>query len=327
MNLQLDQIKSTVFGALRIYEKNGKIIFSRFTKKQEERFNQTLNYVNKPLKCQATSGMKFDFYTTSENVKLVAECSLATTRPYCYFDVYVDGEFFNHVGYDGDFTKTVTLDLTLKSGKKRVTIYLPNLYKAQFLSLEIDDGAVFEPYEHKRKFLFLGDSITQGYIAQYSSKSYANLVSKMFDAQVLNQAIGGAYFDADDFDEDICYEPDTVFIAYGTNDWAHGYDFERTSKELFDKVIARYKNSNIIYILPIWRGDTKIKEANAKMKFESMHEIMKNVCAQYPQMKVIDGMKLVPHDPKYFAQDILHPNDSGFCQYANNLYAMLKDYF
>ena len=34
---------------------------------------------------------------------------------------------------------------------------------------------------------------------------------------------------------------------------------------------------------------------------------------------VIDGLSLVPHDPKYFVPDGVHPNDAGFRVYAEAL--------
>lgn len=39
---------------------------------------------------------------------------------------------------------------------------------------------------------------------------------------------------------------------------------------------------------------------------------------------MIDGKELVPHDPLFFVQDILHPNDLGMVCYAKHLAQEIK---
>ena len=43
-------------------------------------------------------------------------------------------------------------------------------------------------------------------------------------------------------------------------------------------------------------------------------------------MTVIDGWEFIPQNPDFFADKVLHPNDSGFDFYAKALYEELKKY-
>ena len=47
-------------------------------------------------------------------------------------------------------------------------------------------------------------------------------------------------------------------------------------------------------------------------------EKVKEIAGRYKNVKIIDGMKLVPHLPEYFL-DNLHPNCLGCEIYARNL--------
>ena len=42
-------------------------------------------------------------------------------------------------------------------------------------------------------------------------------------------------------------------------------------------------------------------------------------------MVVIDGMNLIPHDSIYYQTDGVHPIDSGFEHYTNNLWKELQN--
>ena len=54
-----------------------------------------------------------------------------------------------------------------------------------------------------------------------------------------------------------------------------------------------------------------------------LRDVLTRLCAAYPQMRVVDGWKLMPHVPSAFA-DGLHPNDYGMALYANGVVKALK---
>ena len=47
---------------------------------------------------------------------------------------------------------------------------------------------------------------------------------------------------------------------------------------------------------------------------------------KYPNMTVVDGIKLTPHVPAFYSDLYLHPNDIGFSIYAKNLVGEIKKY-
>ena len=54
---------------------------------------------------------------------------------------------------------------------------------------------------------------------------------------ILNQAIAGDMFNAMNIDEELPFQPEAVFVAYGTNDWWHGRNVQITATEYFDRLI------------------------------------------------------------------------------------------
>lgn len=277
--IDLITLKSAVKGALRIYEKDGKVVLRRFTERQDEYFNATVNYINKQLKCKASTSMVIDFCSQTENIALKADCFIASTRTPCFFDVYCDGKMVGHFGYNEFKDDKVSFSVNLPKGDKRITIYLPNLFETNIIEFLIDDNAYIKPYKNAKKFMFLGDSITQGYVSEYPSNSYVNAFSRAYDAEVLSHAIGGAIFDKNDLDEDVGkrYSPDLTVVAYGTNDWSHGQDIEKNATEYFIKLKSIFKYSKFLCITPIWRGDISKRKLNPTMPFEKLGDLIESV--------------------------------------------------
>ena len=67
--------------------------------------------------------------------------------------------------------------------------------------------------------LFIGDSITQGWNSYYDTLSYAWRVSLYFNANSIINGIGGAFYEPQTFDVPD-FDPDTVIVALGTNDFS-----------------------------------------------------------------------------------------------------------
>ncbi len=325
MLVGFNELKSAVFGACRIFEKDGAIEFYRFNAEQEKII--LLNNDNVPdnyKKSLATSNVVIDFYSDTENLNLELNTQVATSQRACYVDVFIDGDFFAHEGYNKYADGEINLSIVLPKKEKRVTVYLPNLFKSAVTRFEIDDGATFKSYKTEKNFLFIGDSITQGYTAEYPSGSYANKISRYFGVHSINHSIGGAFFNAELISEDIGLVPDVVFVAFGTNDWSKNRDIKTTAPAFMDRITEKFPNSKIIAITPIWRGGIENKEKETIISFDEMQDFLKNLYSEYPSVFTVDGVSLVPHSSGYFINDVLHPNDNGFCEYAENLCSLVE---
>ena len=183
--------------------------------------------------------------------------------------------------------------------------------------IELDDGAFVRPHKYDCKMLFIGDSITQGWASSLDSYSYAYRISSFFNAESVIQGIGGAYFNEESFDS-LPFDPDIVFVAYGTNDFGHykTYDELRAHCEAHLGLIAEeYKGKKVFVLSPIWREQ---RDGKAMGTFEGCRAIIIDAAEKLGLIH-IDGLKLVPPLPSLFADGFLHPNDNGFSLYAENL--------
>jgi len=320
--LSFSEIESFLFGALYCEEKEGCLVPHRFMPWQEKHFEETLDGINKPLKTKASSSMCLDFLTDATRLLLDAHFVCGSTRACCYIDLYIDGVMKEHIGYDAVEERDMRFDLSLGSGEKRVTLYFPNLFGMHIRSVA-SDGSFFTPKKKKMRLLAVGDSITQGYTTAFPSLSYVNILARKFDAEVVNQAIGGARYKASDISEGISFAPDLITVAYGTNDWAHGEDVEANARAYFTALRRLYPKTPIVAILPIWRGDVA-KISEAKMPFAALYPILRRTYESFEGVTVVDGAVLVPPLPSFFNADTLHPNTTGFLLYADGLYEAIR---
>lgn len=57
---------------------------------------------------------------------------------------------------------------------------------------------------------------------------------------------------------------------------------------------------------------------------EDYRKLLRKEAKKYPQLKVVEGIHLVPHCLDFYVEDGLHPNELGFTQYAKNLLSEMK---
>jgi hypothetical protein len=86
-------------------------------------------------------------------------------------------------------------------------------------------------------------------------------------------------------------------------------------EEYYERLIGIYGNEiPILCITPLWRGDSE----DGLPTLIAYCEKIKKIVSQYKNISVVEGMKLVPHLPEYFL-DNLHPNCLGCEWYGRNL--------
>ena len=323
--IDFEQIKKIVHGAARKEEAEGKILFFRFTEEQQELYKTVSE--NFYMKSFSTSGISLEFCTDSENLSLSVLVSKGSSRTFFTHSIFVDskriGELSGNIGENENVPFEKSFELGF--GMKKVKILFPWSVASSLTALMLDDNAKVIPIEKKRKILMFGDSITQGYDAYKPENAYAIQIADRMDAEIRNKAIGGEQFRAElaKIKED--FEPDIITVAYGTNDWRHSTRdrFEKESKGFFENLRSSYPNVKIIAITPVWRTDIDNKQEFGE-PFEFIAEYIKKVSEKVLDMTVIDGIDLIPHNPKYYQTDGLHPIDSGFEYYADNLWKKLE---
>ncbi len=322
MNLTCKDIRAIAHGALSVTQnEEGEVVLHRFNERQMQLYKTTDAEFYR--KAHATSGIRLEFTTNASFVELSYHTKYASSRRFYYFDVFVDDVMTQHFGHEDVAEVKSTLRVELPEGTHKVKLVFPNLAEARICSLLIEDGASLTPVQKKHKLLCLGDSITQGYDAKYSSQSYANLLADKLDAEMIDQAIGGEVFRPELVGNDLSFTPDIITVAYGTNDWS-GRTRERTeshSAEFYARLRTAFPKAKIFAITPIWRADDhRVTKVGT---FEQGRQLVRDA-ANAVNAVIVEGDGMIPHLPEVCSDLYLHPNDFGFKFYANALYnAML----
>lgn len=166
-----------------------------------------------------SAGIILEFNTNTQKIAFDA-IFLETSRNYYSFDVYVDGFMvYNFAKENIKYGTEEHFEIELKCGEKHVQIYFPCLVETGIKCFCIDDQSSITKIVRNKTILFVGDSITHGYASKFTSLTYTNILSRYMNAESLNQAIAGDVFNEMNLDENLNFNPDVIFVAYGTNDW------------------------------------------------------------------------------------------------------------
>lgn len=327
MQLNFEQIKSITQGAAYLTEEDALITFHRFSPEEEVLYSKT----QFRDKVYSTAGVQMEFTTDAQSLYISIETSPATSRSYFSMDVFADGEVrkriqnFEEKDLPANYTEVslplgrFSEEISLGDGEKTVRIVFPWSVKTRLLEMKLQNAAYVTPRKKQKTLIMYGDSITNGYDAVFPSNSYAVRFADALDAELFNKGIGGEVF----FPELAAIKshpaPDYITVAYGTNDWgtAEQADFRKRCEEFFGFLVGNYPATEIFAITPIWR-----KNYQEDRKFGDFFDVerhIREVCAQYANIKVISGWEFVPHNETYYADQRVHPNDKGFCEYYQNL--------
>lgn len=308
MKLTFEQIKSVTVGALNVRHSEKGITFDKCTEKQISAWHTISATLG--ARAETTSGIRLDFHTDSQTLALeVAEGDK--------FEVLIDDLPRYRIHAEAYRAKCETPIFELGEGEKRVTVVFPSHTRGVLTAVELDEGATLIPHDYACKMLFIGDSITQGWNSRYDSLSYAWRVTRYFDANSVIQGVGGGFFHEGTLDK-LPFDPDTVVIAYGTNDFGRfstSDEMRLRASRFMDEISRQFGDKRVFVITPIYRSDwQKSKKIGT---FADICDLVREE-GEAHGFTVIDGMTLVPHNSDFMA-DAVHPNDLGFGVFAERL--------
>ncbi len=307
MILTNDELKSIYFGAYEFEEtEDGYLQSFQYSKKQIEYFKGAMDFWYE--RCTASSAKTLEFTTSARKVsfdyKIIWKGSADS------FELTVNG-LVTDIVYVKDVLDTGRIEWELPEGEKNVIIYLTADETVLIRNFEAD--AKVTRAKKNEKVLWLGDSITQGYGPLRSSCTYVSVANRLLNYDIINQGIGGYVYDKNSLMKMEGYNPDKIIVALGTNQY--GDKDMSVIEEYYDTLTGIYGNEiPILCISPLWRGDNP----EALPTLYSFCENVRKIAGRYKNVRIIDGMKLVPHLPEYFL-DNLHPNCFGCEVYGRNL--------
>jgi hypothetical protein len=307
MILTNEELKNFYFGAYEFEEtEDGYLQAFQYSKKQIEYFKGAMDFWYE--RCTASSAKTLEFTTSARKVafdyKIIWKGSADS------FELCVNG-LVTDIVYVKDVLDTGRIEWELPEGEKNVIIYLTADETVLIRNFEAD--ARVTRAKKNEKVLWLGDSITQGYGPLRSSCTYVSVANRLLNYDIINQGIGGYVYDKNSLMKMEGYNPDKIIVALGTNQY--GDKDMSVVEEYYETLIGIYGSDiPILCISPLWRGDN----LEALPVLYAFCENVKKIAGRYKNVQIIDGMKLVPHLPEYFL-DNLHPNCFGCEVYGRNL--------
>ena len=319
MKFSVNSLKKLIKGACYYEVERGYLTAFRFSKKQidmtkKEGYNEA--WKNRVI---FSSGIRLELKTDARNISFdfkanFADCEVGGRSK--SLDTWVNGVLYSVT----DINKlSGRVEISLPEGEKHVAIYLPNYCRFSVKCFTID-GRYKSVKDKGQRVLVIGDSITNGYGALFSSGSYFNELQRLTGYSMLNQGIGGYRCEPCELDYVDGFMPDKIITFLGTN-WYNCpecYDYERETVDFYKKLTELYKGKQIIAVSPLWRGDEIDRE-----RFDWCRGIVKRECEKYDSIHFVEGYTLIPNVEECFC-DKLHPNEYGCLLLAQNLYRIIR---
>ena len=301
------ELQRIYFGAYSFKEtEDGWLQAFQYTEVQMEYFRSAFDFWYD--RCMATTAKTLEMTTNARTVSF--EYRIIWEGSQDSFELAVDNQI-TEIRYVKDLPKEGKLTWNLPDGEKNVVIYLPADATVLIRNCEVDGS--FSPARKNEKVLWLGDSITQGFGPLRSAQTYVSVANRLLNYDIINQGIGGYVYDKKSLIKMDGYTPDKIIVALGTNQF--GCETMQDVEEYYETLISIYGTEiPILCVTPLWRGDVP----DGFPTLARFCENVKAIAGRYPNVKIIDGFKLVPHLPEYFL-DNLHPNQLGTETYGRNL--------
>lgn len=307
-----EQLKKIYYGAYRICE-------------TEDRYLQTFQYTQQQMEYFKQISEEWYARSKASNAKTLEFTTSATQFSFEYKFIWIESEDSIELAIDGlitkiyyvkDLEKEGKLSFEMPAGEKKVVVYLPVDATILIRNFEINGDVL--PVEKKEKVLWMGDSITQGCGPLRSGQTYVSVANRLLNYDIINQGIGGYVYDKNILVPMEGYSPDKIIVALGTNQYRT--ESMEAIEEYYERLSEVYGNTPVLCITPIWRGDLP----DAEEVLAEFCQKIKEICAKYSNITVIEGFSLVPHAFEYFV-DNLHPNALGSEVYGRNLVLAMQE--
>lgn len=324
MKNYLDKLDSSFISGVDHIEKDDEgIVFKRFNSEVKAFYN-TFENLSLHSSCTASVCIKLKSKTTELNVAFKV---LGASRSNYTCNLVVDGVQTTFGPTKGNETNSFKTTIFKSQDKMERTfeIWLSCFSNLKLIKLECNDE-VYSVKPLEKKWLFFGDSITQGVETDVPLHSFANRVVKKLNCECHNVAVAGATLTSS-LTKFNFKKYSVVSIAYGANDFNQNVSID-LYRENLKKLIQTIKEKNvtdkIICISPLyWVG--REGEKNGKgHTLEDYRSVANSVSKEYDEIVTfIDGKSLIPEEDMFFT-DKVHPNEVGFAVYADKFLEQIE---
>lgn len=312
MKLSNEQLKTIYCGALEFTEnEEGYLQAFQYTKGQIAYFKKESEFWYD--RCLASNAKTLEFHTSATQFSFDYQFFWIGSED--TIELLIDGQI-SRIVYVKDLGEEGTVSFELPEGEKDVLVYLPA--DATILIRNFEINAEVTPLSKQEKVLWLGDSITQGFGPLRSAHTYVSVANRLLQYDIINQGVGGYVYDKKILVDMNGYRPDKIIVSMGTNQYKT--ESKQVVEEYYETLRELYGEIPVLCVTPIWRGDEP-ETADVLVEFCQM---VKDVCAKYSNITVVDGFSLVPHCSEYFL-DNLHPNALGCEMYGRNLVLAIQE--
>lgn len=314
--MELTSLIPHIHGCLHVDQDERGLHPYRLTKKQLAHFakNERWN-----IRANCPAGIRIELITDSPWLNLELHCG-DYCRPWLSLDIVVDGMLQPTVHVDGPPKKWRGRLPLPGSGERHIVILLPLTVICSISAWGLADGASCSPAPRpKRQILNVGDSIIQGMTGSGMGSSCAWRLAQLLGMDMINQGVGAHVFEVASWDPDIAVKPSLITCTYGNNDFNTGRSFDAICKDAkihLAAIRATFPDTPIVLLSPIWRSFEKEEDYAKFLAFGSQ---LRQSLAGFPGMTILDGQKMVSHREDRY-EDGVHPNDTGFAEFAANLH-------
>ena len=278
---------------------------------------------NAAIRAACPSGIRIAFRSNSEALAMRLRY-LREARPVYAVDIRINQEVIETFSPEPGEKEYAFFTELPGSGEREIEIHLPHLCEIRLQNLALESGCSLRPAARcAERWLFLGDSITQGMTTSCPTAAYPARIAAARNADFVNLAVGGATLHRELGSFVARYDWNNAIVAFGVNDYHQGRplaEFREDCAKLL-RLLRRRRSAPVRLITPIpWLQDPG-RNSNGDTLDDFRHTLHE-VATAYDGVTVVDGRKLVPAEEACFA-DGLHPNDQGMACFAKNLLRQL----
>lgn len=204
---------------------------------------------------------------------------------------------------------------------KQYRLYFPTYIELKHLEIILDKDAFITKAEPvlERKIVCYGTSITQGACASRPGMSYSSILGRYVDYEVINLGFSGnanLHFEFAQLIPQI-HGIEILIMEVEANAGAKGVLKERL-EDFIKEIVTKIPNIKI-FLISNYPSPLALFDEKLNNRIISNRKFQKNLCLKYPQMKFIDGEKVMESLNYDETVDGVHLTDLGFYMIAKEL--------